>query len=106
MRESITCTSRLQQWNQPRKKNEKLADMDWNQPSLSKECFQAKCCDKRTASDLTDPRAMDKRGGVQQRVNAVAKEHVDRGAVTGLVLVCGSEIFADAVKNQRLARRD
>ena len=109
VRESITCTSRLQQWNQPRKKNEKvmkLTDMDWNRPSLSKECFQAKSCDKRTASDLTDPRAMDKRGGVQQRVNAVAKEHVDRGAVTGLVLVCGSEIFADEVKNQRLARRD
>ena len=64
VRESITCTSRLQQWNQPRKKNEKvmkLTDMDWNRPSLSKECFQAKSCDKRTASDLTDPRAMDRR---------------------------------------------
>ena len=44
VRETITCTGRLQQWNKPRNKQEKvmkLSDMDWKRPSLSKQCFNA-----------------------------------------------------------------
>ena len=73
-RETVTCTGRLQMWNQPRNKNEKvmkLTDMDWRRPSLSRQCFDAMSRKKLQASELTDPCALDKRGTVGERVHTI-----------------------------------
>ena len=109
MRDSVTCTGRLQQWNQPRNKHErvmKLTDMDWKRPSISKQCFDVNSPPKLAASELEGPHAVDKRSKAGERVEAIVAEHIRREAVTGIAVACGSRAFDEHVQKKRLARRD
>ena len=61
VRESATCTDRLQEWNKPHKKTAnitKASEMDRGKSSLAQQCYGAeKRRRKVAATDLVDPRA-------------------------------------------------
>ena len=105
-RDLATCTDVLQTWNQPSQKKSKpmkIEEMDWQRPAQSDASKEKR---KRTAADIKDPRALSKRGCMQDSVTEHAySSFTGHGPLLGLSLVAGDEAFQSVKKETRLRKQ-
>ena len=110
VKDTITCTERLQQWNRPRSKKYapmKVSEMDFRKCSLGKQMMESSDRQgrpKHSSAELTDPRPCSKRGKVQQRIDELLEKEIAHGRMNCLALAAGSNAQARLAQQQRLFR--